>query len=325
MGPARFGTDGVRGVANDELDRRAGAGPRPCRRPHPARARLRRRPRHPALGAPAPGRLLGRPGHARAPTSSTSACCPRPVSPAVAEARKVPGRRDLGLAQPVRRQRHQALQPAGARKLPADVEAEIERELDSILADPDRPPRRPTGHGVGQIIGGARGRGALRRRTWSPRPKAAASTGLRVVVDCAHGAASEVAPARAGRARAPTSSRCTTTPDGVNINEKCGSTDPGELSPAVVARGADLGLAFDGDADRVIAVDHTGTIVDGDVLLALFAARPGRARAPGRQHRGRDRHDQPRLPPGHGGAGHRRARDRRGRPPRPRPPSTPTG
>ena len=60
-------------------------------------------------------------------------------------------------------------------------------------------------------------------------------------------------------------------PDGANINDKCGSTDPGELARAVVAHQADLGLAFDGDADRVIAVDHNGTVVDGDVLLALFA------------------------------------------------------
>ena len=60
-------------------------------------------------------------------------------------------------------------------------------------------------------------------------------------------------------------------PDGANINDKCGSTDPGELARAVVAHQADLGLAFDGDADRVIAVDQNGTVVDGDVLLALFA------------------------------------------------------
>ncbi len=60
-------------------------------------------------------------------------------------------------------------------------------------------------------------------------------------------------------------------PDGANINEKCGSTEPGELAREVVAQGADLGLAFDGDADRVIAVGHDGSVVDGDVLLALFA------------------------------------------------------
>jgi phosphoglucosamine mutase len=57
----------------------------------------------------------------------------------------------------------------------------------------------------------------------------------------------------------------------VNINDSCGSTDPTQLALAVTEHRADLGLAFDGDADRVIAVDETGTIVDGDVLLALFA------------------------------------------------------
>ena len=61
------------------------------------------------------------------------------------------------------------------------------------------------------------------------------------------------------------------TPDGVNINEACGSTHPGALGEAVVAAGADLGLAFDGDADRLVAVDHKGAVADGDVLLALFA------------------------------------------------------
>ncbi len=60
-------------------------------------------------------------------------------------------------------------------------------------------------------------------------------------------------------------------PDGANINHQCGSTDPSELARAVVAHEADLGLAFDGDADRVIAVDESGSIVDGDVLLAMFA------------------------------------------------------
>jgi phosphoglucosamine mutase len=60
-------------------------------------------------------------------------------------------------------------------------------------------------------------------------------------------------------------------PDGANINDACGSTDPTQLSRAVTEHAADLGLAFDGDADRVIAVDHTGAVVDGDVLLALFA------------------------------------------------------
>ena len=95
--------------------------------------------------------------------------------------------------------------------------------------------------------------------------------GLRIVVDCANGAASEHRAAGAGRARRQRHGHLHDAPDGANINERCGSTDPTELSLAVVAHQADLGLAFDGDADRVIAVDHTGLVVDGDVLLALFA------------------------------------------------------
>jgi phosphoglucosamine mutase len=90
------------------------------------------------------------------------------------------------------------------------------------------------------------------------------------VVDCANGAASAIAPEVLSGLGA-TVSALHDDPDGANINERCGSTDPTELSRTVISRRADLGLALDGDADRVIAVDHTGGIVDGDVLLALFA------------------------------------------------------
>ena len=94
--------------------------------------------------------------------------------------------------------------------------------------------------------------------------------GLHIVLDCANGAASAIAPWVLAELGAEVRA-LHDAPDGANINDKCGSTDPGELARAVVAHQADLGLAFDGDADRVIAVDHNGTVVDGDVLLALFA------------------------------------------------------
>jgi len=94
--------------------------------------------------------------------------------------------------------------------------------------------------------------------------------GLRVVLDCAHGAASAVAPSVFSDLGASVVAMACA-PDGANINDHCGSTDPSELVAAVQREGADLGLAFDGDADRVIAVDQTGAIVDGDALLALFA------------------------------------------------------
>ncbi len=94
--------------------------------------------------------------------------------------------------------------------------------------------------------------------------------GLHVVVDCANGAASEVAPGVLAELGARVDALCVE-PDGTNINDGCGSTQPGRLAREVVARGADLGLALDGDADRLVAVDHTGAICDGDVLLAIFA------------------------------------------------------
>jgi phosphoglucosamine mutase len=94
--------------------------------------------------------------------------------------------------------------------------------------------------------------------------------GLEVIVDCANGAASTVAPAvleRLGIRHKVLFAE----PNGVNINAGCGSTDLRPLQEAVVASGAALGVAFDGDADRVLAVDHTGELVDGDQLLAMFA------------------------------------------------------
>jgi phosphoglucosamine mutase len=90
------------------------------------------------------------------------------------------------------------------------------------------------------------------------------------VVDCAHGAASSVAPAALTRLGAWVEVLAAE-PDGCNINDACGSTHPQALQAAVLAAGADVGLALDGDADRVLAVDGTGALVDGDQLLALFA------------------------------------------------------
>jgi phosphoglucosamine mutase len=94
--------------------------------------------------------------------------------------------------------------------------------------------------------------------------------GLRVVVDCANGAASVVAP-EVLRRLGHDVTVLFAEPDGTNINDRCGSTYPSALSAEVVARGADLGLAFDGDADRCIAVDDRGSVIDGDDLIALFA------------------------------------------------------
>ena len=150
-------------------------------------------------------------------------------------------------------------------KLAPDVEAEVEAALDA----------HADAHGPG---------GAARVGVLTSDPGAAAEyerhlvesldgrrlDGLRVLVDCANGAASVVAPkafAELGAAVEPLFDE----PDGTNINDACGSTHPQRLAEEVVARGADLGLALDGDADRLVAVDHAGALLDGDVLLAIFA------------------------------------------------------
>jgi phosphoglucosamine mutase len=94
--------------------------------------------------------------------------------------------------------------------------------------------------------------------------------GLRIAVDCANGAASEVGPAALREAGADVVV-INASPDGRNINEKCGSTHPEQLQAAVVASGADLGVAFDGDADRCLAVDADGVLVDGDQIMGVLA------------------------------------------------------
>ena len=95
--------------------------------------------------------------------------------------------------------------------------------------------------------------------------------GLDVVVDCAHGAAAVVAPEALLRAGANVKA-IGARPDGLNINDGHGSTHPEKLRQVVVSRGADLGIAYDGDADRCLAVDHTGALVDGDQIMAILAA-----------------------------------------------------
>jgi phosphoglucosamine mutase len=95
-------------------------------------------------------------------------------------------------------------------------------------------------------------------------------SGRRVVLDCANGAAYRVAPAAFERLGAEVEA-IGVDPNGRNINEGCGSTDPAALAERVVAGGAELGFAFDGDADRVLAVDAAGTVRDGDELLAVCA------------------------------------------------------
>jgi len=130
------------------------------------------------------------------------------------------------------------------------------------------PGHRPTGAGIGRVVDAA---DALDRYL---RHVAKAVTtrldGLTVVVDCAHGAASEAAP-QAYRAAGANVIAINNAPNGLNINEHCGSTHMEALRSAVVSYGADLGLAHDGDADRCLAVDAAGRVIDGDAIMVVLA------------------------------------------------------
>ncbi len=267
MAPARFGTDGVRGVANDELT---------------AELAL-------ALGRaaarilPAPAFVVGRDTRRSGPLLQAALSAglategadvidlgvvPTPGVATIAERRRLPGAMVSASHNPFGDNGIKLFSLLGT-KLPVELEGEVQRELDVILEDSERPPRRPTGYGVGRIVAEPAAADVYRQHLVSTL-EGRSLEGLQIVVDCANGAASAFAPG----VLADLGARVVTLhdkPDGANINDKCGSTDPSELALAVVAHGADFGLALDGDADRVIAVDQYGAIVDGDVLLALFA------------------------------------------------------
>ncbi len=139
-----------------------------------------------------------------------------------------------------------------------------------------RPGRAP-GAGPGGADG--RGPGALYRdRQGDPAPRASACNGLRVVIDCANGAAYKVAPTALYELGAEVK-EIGVTPNGFNINEECGSTHPAALVRAVKEYRADIGIALDGDADRLVICDEQGQIVDGDQIMALIAGSLGRNRA----------------------------------------------
>jgi phosphoglucosamine mutase len=165
----------------------------------------------------------------------------------------------------------------GGLKLPDSAEAAVEAELDRVLAADARRPRSPTGRAVGRLSTDPAAADAYIEHLVSVLDGRSLD-GLRVVVDGANGAASRVAPVVLERLGVAVET-VACAPDGTNINDGCGSTHPEHVGAEVVARGADVGLALDGDADRLVAVDHTGAATTGDELLALFAtdlARRGR-------------------------------------------------
>jgi phosphoglucosamine mutase len=144
---------------------------------------------------------------------------------------------------------------------------EAEREIEKRLAQGPTLARS-------ELIGRARriddARGRYVQFAKDTFPEHLRLDGLKVVIDCANGAAYHVAPEALWELGAEVIA-LGVSPDGLNINDGCGSTHPELLQQTVVASGADIGLALDGDADRLIVVDETGRIIDGDQLMALIA------------------------------------------------------
>jgi phosphoglucosamine mutase len=148
----------------------------------------------------------------------------------------------------------------GGHKLPDAVEDEIEARRDERFD-------RPTGAAIGRVTDVD-----VMDRYVSHLIEASGVSlaGLRIVVDCANGASSVAAPEAYRRAGAEVIA-IHNTPDGLNINHDCGSTHLESLRASVVEHGVDLGIAHDGDADRCLAVDASGAVVDGDQIMAVLA------------------------------------------------------
>ncbi len=179
----------------------------------------------------------------------------------------------------------------GGVKLPDEIEDEIERRLTARSRRPGRPAgaddasappgapdgvagdRARTGTGFGRVADAPGESERYLSHLLATLPQGADHAplaGMRVVVDCAHGAAYDVAP-RLLRAAGAEVIAIGAEPDGENINLGCGSTCIQALSAAVVAQGADAGIAHDGDADRCLAVSADGEVIDGDQILAVLA------------------------------------------------------
>ena len=142
---------------------------------------------------------------------------------------------------------------------------EIEDQIEAMVGG-DALKNLPTGDEIGSSI---RAHNALNEYVEYLASKSRVDcSGLKVVLDCANGAASIAAPKVFQQLGAEVYAY-SYTPDGVNINAGCGSTHPGRLRKMVVEQGADVGFAFDGDADRLISVDEFGVLIDGDIMLSI--------------------------------------------------------
>ena len=266
MGDARFGTDGLRGVANASLT------------PELALALGRAAAR--VLQAPAV--VVGRDTRRSGPMLCDAlkagfvsegvdvidvGVLPTPGVATLCATRGIPGAVVSASHNPYPDNGIKVL-GAGGTKLSDEVEAAIEAELERLLGDPSAG-GRPTGSDLGEIhVEPELAQGYVEHLLASVEPRAL--QGMKVVVDCAHGAATTVAEEVLLSLGADVTV-IGNAPDGMNINAGVGSTHPEALSEAVIDQRAELGLALDGDADRLIAVDELGAVVDGDALLALFA------------------------------------------------------
>ena len=267
----RFGTDGVRGEADTELTDdlvvafgRAAARVLPAERFVVGRDTRVSGPRIEAAlarGLAAEGMVVDLLGVAPTPAVAwLSATDDHPAAMISASHNPAP---DNGIK----------LFAAGGRKLSDEVEEQLEAELDSLLG-------RPVSNSVGGRVHDVHGQ----VKRWCEAVEGSLEgrrlDGLHLVIDCANGAVSEVA-GPVLEALGAAVEVLHAAPDGTNINEGCGSTHPEALQAMVRATGADAGLAFDGDADRVLAVDTAGTLVSGDHLIGICAI---------------DRHERGRLP-----------------------------
>jgi phosphoglucosamine mutase len=152
---------------------------------------------------------------------------------------------------------------ADGAKLPDEVELAIEAELEEDLVVVSS--RR-----IGKVVRVVDAAGRYIEYCKATVPEGFSLRGLKVAVDCAHGATYHIAPSVLSELGAEVVT-LGVQPDGFNINEGVGSTDTAALSALVKAQGADLGIAYDGDGDRVLFVDRDGSLVDGDELLYILA------------------------------------------------------
>jgi phosphoglucosamine mutase len=262
----RFGTDGIRGVANRELT------PELVTALGRAAARV--------LGTEVPfvvGRDTRRSGPllqaalvagicAEGATVDLAGVLPTPGVAMLAKGRGAPAAVISASHNPFG-DNGVKLFAAGGRKVTEELERHIEHELRTLATSVpgpgptgaavgvDRPLKDPLDEYVQHVVGALEGRRL---------------DDIRVVLDCGNGATFRSAP-RIFRELGADVQVMNAHPDGTNINQACGSTDPTALQEAVVASGARAGLAFDGDGDRVIAVDERGALMDGDQIMAVCA------------------------------------------------------